>query len=287
MKYQLIFLLLIILTTACKKDVAPPAKVISTKLKACFGTYLSRQNDGEVLFENCSENATHYLWNFGDGKTSTEKEPIHNFEGTFPFIVTLIAYNENEADTLSKRIYDEVLVYKPNVYIYPLHPTDLCVTLSFPMGGEVVQSIPDYSKGWCVNVKPSGRINDSYNYLFYESRQPNLFQYTKGWCIPQRDLESFFKSNMKEYNFSTQEISDFIVYWMPLLKENDYYCIYPQTNEIINKTIQLGFSIQPDHIYRLFYGVIGVDQPKEIEAPAITPFVRSGFYVVEWGVFRK
>jgi len=281
MKYQLILLLLIAFLSGCKKD-EPIIEV-----KACFDFQSNSSIQGEYQFTNCSENATSYLWKFSDGQTSIEKEPKHLFAINSPLLAILIAYNGNESDTLLRNLRGDIMVYKPNVYIYPLQPTDLCVRLTFPMGGKIVESIPAYEKGWCVNVYPSGRIDNQYDYLFYESSQPNLFQYNKGWCIAQGALKTFFERNMKAYNFSAYEIKDFTDYWIPVLNESNYYCIYPQTNEILDKTIQLDFSIHPDHLYRLFYGVIGIDQEKELEAPEIKPFERSGFYAVEWGVFRE
>lgn len=275
---------MIILLLSCKKDkVEEPLP----ELKACFGSRPNSPSDGKVQFENCSENADSYLWNFGDGTTSSEFEPTHLYSGTFPFIVTLIAYDGTKSDTISKSVFDEIMVYKPNIYIYPLLQTKLCVELSFPMGGNIVESIPEYAEGWCIDVDNKGKINGKYDYLFYESKQPNLFQYEKGWCVGRSDLKSFFEKNMAIYNFSTSEIKDFVDYWMPLLIEDDYYCIYPQTNEIIDRIIQLDFSVKPDKIQRLFYGVIGANEFKKLEEPNIKIFDRSGFYVMEWGVFRK
>jgi len=283
MKYRLILFLLIFSFTACEKDEEQPADL----LKACFGATPNKLIDGEVQFNNCSENAKAFHWDFGDGNTSDEEEPLHIYEGDFPFNVTLIAYNGNETDTLTKTIYEDIIVYKPNIYIYPIYNLNLCVEISFPLGGEILESIPPYADQWCVDIDTTGKINNQYNYLYYESRQANIFQYKKGWCIARSDMNSFFEDNMKQYDFSDAEIEDFIEYWMPLLDESDYYMIYPQTNEIIDEIIHLDFSISPDHVYRLFYGVVGVEQYREIEAPGIEAFNRDGFHVVEWGVFRK
>lgn len=284
MKQLFILILLYSFFAGCKKDkVEEPL----TELKACFGSKPNNPSDGKVQFENCSENADSYLWNFGDGTTSTEFEPTHLYSGTFPFIVTLIAYDGTKSDTICKGVFDEIMVYKPNIYIYPLLQTQLCVRLSFPMGGNIVESIPEYTDGWCVDVDVSGKINGEYDYLFYESKQPNIFQYEKGWCVGKADLKSFFEKNMALHNFSPSEIKDFVDYWMPLLTEDNFYCIYPQTSQIIDKIIQLDFSVKPDKIHRLFYGVIGTSEFKKLEEPEIKVFERSGFYVVEWGVFRK
>jgi hypothetical protein len=277
----------VLITTllSCKKDKDEEDPLL--KVKACFGTKITRINDGIVEFSNCSENAKSYLWNFGDGTTSDEFAPTHAYSCTFPVNVTLIAFDGNKSDTITKLIYDDIMVYKPNIYIYPLFKTQLSIQLSFPMGGHIIESIPDYTKGWNVTVDSNGKINDQFNYLYYESIQPNIYQYEKGWCVSRGNLKAFFENNMTLYNFSPYEIKDFVDYWMPLLTGDEFYCIYPQTNEIIDQIIRLDFSVKPDRIYRLFYGIIGTSKIKILEEPKIQSFDRSGFYVVEWGVFRK
>lgn len=47
--------------------------------------------EAEVSFTNSSENATAWLWNFGDGTTSTEENPSHTYEEVGSYAVTLTA----------------------------------------------------------------------------------------------------------------------------------------------------------------------------------------------------
>ena len=56
--------------------------------------------DGDLVeFKNTSEDATGYLWDFGDGETSEEIDPVHVYAGTGNYTVTLISYNSCGADT--------------------------------------------------------------------------------------------------------------------------------------------------------------------------------------------
>ncbi len=48
---------------------------------------------GTVDFTNTSTNATSYLWDFGDGETSTEENPSHSYASDGNYIVTLTATN--------------------------------------------------------------------------------------------------------------------------------------------------------------------------------------------------
>ena len=59
----------------------------------------AQANGDQVEFENLSENATSYLWNFGDNTTDTTQNPVHVYAGTGTYTVQLIAYNSCGADT--------------------------------------------------------------------------------------------------------------------------------------------------------------------------------------------
>lgn len=53
---------------------------------------------------NNSINADNYLWDFGDGNTSTEVNPSHVYQGGGIYDLSLIAYNECGSDTLTNTI---------------------------------------------------------------------------------------------------------------------------------------------------------------------------------------
>lgn len=62
-------------------------------------------NQSDVNFENHStgKNVT-YLWDFGDGKTSNEKNPSHSFESPGTFKVTLTVKNSAGDDKATKNV---------------------------------------------------------------------------------------------------------------------------------------------------------------------------------------
>ncbi len=188
--------------------------------------------------------------------------------------------NDNGCDTC-------IQVLKPNIYIYPKQEVLLNVQIDFPRGGNVIASIPDYGNGWTVTVTPDGKIDGQYDYLFYESEQPNVFQTEKGWCIKTEDLDEFFRQNMAGFGFQGREINDFTEYWIPRLQNSEYYLMYPQTSQIIDEVIVLTFSETPDNIQRLFYLIQEADSAIEMEAPEISSFNREDFFVAEWGVILK
>ncbi|MDO9581463.1 MAG: hypothetical protein Q7J06_13025 [Bacteroidales bacterium] len=191
--------------------------------------------------------------------------------------------NENECDTC-------IRVLKPNIYIYPTERSQLSVNLSFPHGGKIITSIPYYGNGWKIEVDTAGLINNKYEYLFYESEQPDVWQLNEGWIIKRPELETFFTDNMLRYGFYGREIKDFTDYWIPRLVNSEYYEIYPQESGIIETVIKLGISKIPDNTLRLFYVIKGVnsDSNNKINIPVeIIQFNRSGFCITEWGMILK
>ncbi len=182
------------------------------------------------------------------------------------------------------------MVYKPNIYIYPKEITQLFVNIDFPIGGEIITSIPEYGTGWDVTVDTNGLIDNKYNYLFYESIQPDVWQLNEGWIVKRSDLKDFFDENMSNSGFFGEEIQDFTDYWIPRLTDSEYYALYPQNSMIIESVIALSFSKEPDNLLRLFYVVKGVNTmpSSKLTEPKIDKlFDRKGFFVVEWGVILK
>ena len=57
----------------------------------------------DITFNNQSDSATSYIWNFGDNSTSTEIDPIHEYADSGNYIISLNAYNDFMcADSIKK-----------------------------------------------------------------------------------------------------------------------------------------------------------------------------------------
>jgi PKD repeat protein len=59
--------------------------------------------------DNSSGNPDSWYWNFGDGNTSIEQNPVHTYNNTGLYTVSLIVCNGNICDTLVKKDYINVL----------------------------------------------------------------------------------------------------------------------------------------------------------------------------------
>jgi len=97
---------------ACDKDDDDPKPENPI---ASFQYAISETNFFEVTFTNFSQNATSYTWDFGDGETSTEENPVHEYAEAGTYEVVLTAENDADASaTFSQSIEitdpDEALV---------------------------------------------------------------------------------------------------------------------------------------------------------------------------------
>ncbi len=76
------------------------------KLQTFFSTPLTQTlcaiDSASVYFINSSKGATSYLWRFGDGSTSSLKEPTHTYTTSGIYTVKLITSNGITSDSLTK-----------------------------------------------------------------------------------------------------------------------------------------------------------------------------------------
>ena len=67
----------------------------------------------KVILNNTSTNATAYEWDFGDGNTSTEKNPTHRYSTVGSYIITLVAKNPSG----SQQYRQTVQINAPKVFV--------------------------------------------------------------------------------------------------------------------------------------------------------------------------
>lgn len=92
----LALLLLPLLFVACKQN--EPEEIQPTAL------FSYAQNDLTITFTNASQNAQSYSWDFGDGKTSSEENPVHTYSKAGTWQVKLTAKNIAKTDTYLQNI---------------------------------------------------------------------------------------------------------------------------------------------------------------------------------------
>ena len=179
---------------------------------------------------------------------------------------------------------EDAVMRKPVIYLYPDKALEVSVKLDFD---GVTCTYPEYNEGgWNVTAYPDGTLIDpkgnEYGYLFWEGRSKAEFDFSKGFCIKGSDTAEFLRWALSEQGLTPREYNEFIVYWLPLMKDNAYNIISFQ-GEIYEQIAPLTITPAPDSIKRVFMTYYPSDSEKEIPPQTLTGFDRSGFTVVEWG----
>ncbi len=78
--------------------------IITAQLPVANFNYSFTPNIYTVSFQDSSQYANNILWNFGDGDTSSQSNPIHTFPGDNTYNVKLVISNIWGADSISKQV---------------------------------------------------------------------------------------------------------------------------------------------------------------------------------------
>ena len=144
---------------SCKDDdeVEPAKNPI-----ASFQYAVSADNYLQVTFTNFSQNATAYSWNFGDGETSTEANPVHVYATAGNYKVVLTAKN---ADNASAN-YDQTIEIKdPNSALGLL-------------AGESSKTWKLFREGTSMGVGPNAEAARSWWSLENTGARPCIYYHT-------------------------------------------------------------------------------------------------------------
>lgn len=95
----LTLLFAITLFASCEKDETPDLEPIANLPLSNFSHVINNPfPPSEVEFTNASAFSTNYVWNFGDGNTSSEINPVHTYQTSGGFTVSLTA-SDDEGNT--------------------------------------------------------------------------------------------------------------------------------------------------------------------------------------------
>ncbi len=75
-----------------------------------------------VSFVNKTTDANSYLWDFGDGSTSTEKDPVHIYKQEGSYNVSLTATNISKSDTYTLKVEASYITPEPSFTYTTKHP---------------------------------------------------------------------------------------------------------------------------------------------------------------------
>ncbi len=180
----------------------------------------------EVTFINTSSDASSYKWNFGDGKTSTEKSPKHVYENQGSYPVELTAYSKNEKKSDKATITINVTKGNEIVYDNQRYPLTKCFALNYGLESNFTEQIDIYLTSdniyhgnyyiqgtgnaiylWLYSSIFTEDILSSGNYIFSSSEEAFTIKYAKLYL---------------NYNFDNETGTKLYAVSGTLLVTNDY-----------------------------------------------------------------
>lgn len=176
---------------------------------------------------------------------------------------------------------DPIPVKKPAVYLYPTEQMDVSVKVK--VNGVLTLTDPEYNTGWNVNAKPDGKIDNNYDYLFYEADLNKITLPEEGWIVKYENLNEWFEEYLPKLGLNKKEKEQFEEYWLGKLRKANYYDIRILDNKFLSENMELIINPKPETILRLNFYFKPINFKTELKEPEIKVFTRKGFTVVEWG----
>ena len=175
---------------------------------------------------------------------------------------------------------------KPVIYLYPEEETEVSVEVEFADGGELTCTYPEYTDGWNVTAMPDGTLYDEdgneYYCLYWEGDGSADFDMSKGYCVKGDDTADFLREKLMYIGLTAREANEFIIYWLPIMQENEYNVITFHIDDYI-KSVPMTVTPAPDTVIRVFMTFAPSDEYVEIEEQDLPSYERNGFTLVEWG----
>ncbi|MCP4439673.1 MAG: hypothetical protein GY810_12080 [Aureispira sp.] len=176
---------------------------------------------------------------------------------------------------------------KPIIYLYPEQKTTVNVQLDYQ--GELTTTYPKYdaSKGWIVEAQPNGTLVDpitqkEYYGLYWEGKDSYQYDLSKGFVVQGEDAADFLDEKLETLGLNRREANEFIVYWLPILEQNEYNFIHFAQEEYTQRA-ELNITPTPETFIRLLMCFKSLASPINIEPQELKAPQRKGFTVVEWG----
>ncbi|MCR5693271.1 MAG: hypothetical protein K6G74_04855 [Bacilli bacterium] len=175
---------------------------------------------------------------------------------------------------------------KPIIYFYPDEEMDLEVT--YLQDERLVTTYPKYEDGWNIHLKEDGTFtlpgNDREYYALYFDEISNYScDFDEGFYVTKENAISFLEEKMDFIGYTNKEVDEFIMYWLPILENNEKSLVYFEQTEERNEECPLSFSIEPTSMIRTLIHIKKVSEETPIKEQTLTHYERTGFTVTEWG----
>lgn len=251
---------------------------------------IGKNNNGLDLYQikTASNNLIKSLYiNYKAGREYPSAPPILSID-QFAAAPNHIIFQEKNSDWIIL-INPEYAVQaecgKPVIYLYPTKDTQISVKV----GADITQSEPLYpTTGWTVLAHPDGQLDYQgrvYPNLFWEGTGQGIYPDLKnfGFVVSQKNLLSTLKNHLKQLGLNTQETSDFLEFWTPLLPISPYVRLTWLGTVDMNRLAPFSVTPRPDTVIRIFLDFASLDQPISLIPQKLSSLPRRGFTLVEWG----
>ena len=193
----------------------------------------------------------------------------------------------------------EVSLLKPNIYVKSKKELELEIKFT-DKEIELLATTPflDQDNSLKAKVKDDLFVVDGieYDYLFYDGRSYlKNFQFQAGVCTKRESLIEMMEEDLKALGHSKKSLNDFKTHWDVKIPRYDYYCLYPQYNQELDKAFPVKLS-QDASFSRSLYIVVPYEtlelKNKDVFPPLPTKdfqkirpsLVASDLELREWGV---
>jgi len=105
---------------------------------------------------------------------------------------------------------------------------------------------------------------------------------SKGFVVKGENTKDFFQEKLSILGLTPKEYNEFIVYWYPLMQNNEYNFIHFAGDQY-TETAPLTITPAPDSVIRVFMVYKPLEEVIQVEEQKLMTPIRTGFTVVEWG----
>ena len=182
-------------------------------------------------------------------------------------------------------LINEVLELKPIIYFYPTDTINLSVHLDYD--GDIIHTYPESDGHWELTAYPNGTLIDSTRRSFYSVYWEGITTVQKtinsGFIVKQTETISFLEDKLDQLGLSEREANEFIIFWLPILNQNEANLIHFDTEHYTKHAI-LNIDPKPETLIRIMMLYSPIETGFQIPQQIIPPKAeRKGFTVVEWG----
>ena len=179
---------------------------------------------------------------------------------------------------------DSNVTYKPIIYLYPTKEMNINIKLGYP--NKLITTYPKYNNEWNVIAMPNGDIiysNRLYYGLYWEGENNINEDFKDGFLVNKKDLITFLEEKLKILGLNEKESNEFIIYWLPILEQNEYNLIRFESLNVINEQMPLEVNPKPETLIRILMVFKPIDNKIDIKEQKLTKQTRKGYTVIEWG----